>query len=250
MSDSDKDSGPTFPTKRNISEQLEKDDLTRDSDKEDDEEDIGQDIEKDDDEDDDEDDEEEDIEKDDDEDDEEEDIEKDDDEDDDDEDIEKDDDDEESKNIINLDISKTDYGSTTDTDEDTDEDDVFQKFDMDVQSDFFKKNHPEIVSHSHDEIKKRVFVKRNKKGDIEDPYHRTLPFMTKYEVTNILGIRAKQLDSGATSLITPPTNIIDGYQIARIELQQKKIPFIIRRPIPGGKDEYWHIRDLELLIDV
>ena len=31
------------------------------------------------------------------------------------------------------------------------------------------------------------------------------------------------------------------------ELKQKKIPFIIRRPLPNGKSEYWDINDLEIL---
>ena len=44
-----------------------------------------------------------------------------------------------------------------------------------------------------------------------------------------------------------PENIIDGYIIAELELQQKKIPFIIKRPMPGGGFEYWHLRDLELI---
>ena len=31
------------------------------------------------------------------------------------------------------------------------------------------------------------------------------------------------------------------------ELEQKKIPFIIRRPLPSGGSEYWHLRDLEVI---
>ena len=41
--------------------------------------------------------------------------------------------------------------------------------------------------------------------------------------------------------------IIDGYLIAQLELQQKVLPFIIRRPLPGGKSEYWRLADLELI---
>jgi hypothetical protein len=40
---------------------------------------------------------------------------------------------------------------------------------------------------------------------------------------------------------------VDGYIIAELELREKKIPFIIRRPIPGGGCEYWSIRDLEIV---
>ena len=35
-------------------------------------------------------------------------------------------------------------------------------------------------------------------------------------------------------------NLFDGYKV-------KKIPFIIRRPIPNGGTEYWKLQDLELL---
>ena len=31
------------------------------------------------------------------------------------------------------------------------------------------------------------------------------------------------------------------------ELEEKKIPFIIRRPLPNGGSEYWNVSDLELL---
>ena len=35
--------------------------------------------------------------------------------------------------------------------------------------------------------------------------------------------------------------------IAQMELDQKKLPFIIRRPIPGGGSEYWRLKDLSVL---
>ncbi len=41
--------------------------------------------------------------------------------------------------------------------------------------------------------------------------------------------------------------IIDGYIIALKELELKKIPFIIKRPIPNGGFEYWYVSDLEIL---
>ena len=42
-------------------------------------------------------------------------------------------------------------------------------------------------------------------------------------------------------------DIIDGYLIATKELEEKKIPFIIRRPMPSGGSEYWHLKDLEVI---
>ena len=35
--------------------------------------------------------------------------------------------------------------------------------------------------------------------------------------------------------------------IAVKELEQKKTPFIIRRPLPNGGSEYWRVQDLEIL---
>jgi hypothetical protein len=39
----------------------------------------------------------------------------------------------------------------------------------------------------------------------------------------------------------------DSYLIAKEELHQKKLPFIIARPIPHGDTEYWKLKDLEIL---
>jgi hypothetical protein len=32
-----------------------------------------------------------------------------------------------------------------------------------------------------------------------------------------------------------------------LELEQKKSPFIIKRPFPNGGVEYWNVNDLEIL---
>ena len=74
---------------------------------------------------------------------------------------------------------------------------------------------------------------------------KTIPFLTKYEKTKILGQRAKQINNGAKIFVKSSENIIDGYLIAIMELEQKRIPFIIRRPVPGGGCEYWKVADLE-----
>jgi DNA-directed RNA polymerase I, II, and III subunit RPABC2 len=88
-------------------------------------------------------------------------------------------------------------------------------------------------------------VVRDKNNIVVDTLHRTIPYLTKYERTRILGQRAKQINSGATPFVKVPENVIDGYLIAELELQQKRIPFIIRRPLPNGGSEYWCVKDLE-----
>ena len=71
--------------------------------------------------------------------------------------------------------------------------------------------------------------------------------MTKYEKARIIGQRAKQIETGAKPLVKIPENIVDSYIIADLELKEKRIPFIIRRPIPGGGSEYWNLKDLEFV---
>ena len=100
---------------------------------------------------------------------------------------------------------------------------------------------------NYDEISAMARVIRDKNNNVIDDLHRTIPYLTKYEKARILGQRAKQINSGAKAFVKVPENIIDGYLVAELELIQKRIPFIIRRPIPGGAFEYWNIRDLEMI---
>ena len=135
-------------------------------------------------------------------------------------------------------------------DDEADEDDEYeenylQKFDSEVNKNYIYEFHPECLNHNSDEVEKLAKVTRDDNNNIIDPLHRTLPYLTKYEKARVLGQRAKQIEVGAKPLVKVPENIIDGYIIAELELREKKIPFIIKRPIPGGAFEYWHIRDLE-----
>ena len=82
---------------------------------------------------------------------------------------------------------------------------------------------------------------------IVDPFHKTVPFLTKYEKARILGERAKQLNAGGKPFVNVDPSILDGYLIAEKELNEKKLPFIIKRPITNGACEYWKIEDLEIL---
>lgn len=136
-----------------------------------------------------------------------------------------------------------------DEDEDADRDssEYFQKLGAAVSESYIETYHPESMSHNYDEIQTLSRVVRNSAGVIVDDLHRTIPIMTKYEKTRILGQRAKQLNEGAPAFIKIDSTVIDGYLIAVKELEQKKTPFIIRRPLPNGGSEYWRIQDLEIL---
>jgi DNA-directed RNA polymerase subunit K/omega len=133
--------------------------------------------------------------------------------------------------------------------EEEDEDDLLylQKFNAEVNKNYLANAHPECVANNYDEIVVLTKVVRDGQNNIIDPLHRTLPYLTKYERTRVLGQRAKQINSGSTVFVKVPENMIDGHLIAEIELVQKRIPFILRRPIPGGGCEYWNLKDLEII---
>lgn len=84
-------------------------------------------------------------------------------------------------------------------------------------------------------------------GTKADNNHRTYPFLTKFERTKIIGLRANQLSKGAAAFIAVPKHITDVRDIARLELDQKRLPYIIKRPLPNGLFEYWRLADLLIL---
>jgi DNA-directed RNA polymerase I, II, and III subunit RPABC2 len=142
---------------------------------------------------------------------------------------------------------KLDIDDEEDNDDDDDEDGemYLQKFDQSVNDNYIVDFHPESVLQNYDEILSMSKVIRDTDGIIIDDLHKTIPYLTKYEKARILGQRSKQINAGAPSFVKVPENVIDGYIIAEMELKEKRIPFIIRRPLPNGGSEYWSLRDLE-----
>lgn len=138
--------------------------------------------------------------------------------------------------------------SDDDDEEDEDEDENYlQKFNENLKKNIIQDNHPELQFQNYEEIENLTVIVKDENGKIVDPLHRTLPFLTKYEKSRILGERANQINSGAKPFIEVEQNVIDGYLIAMAELEQRKIPFIIKRPLCNGGCEYWKLKDLELI---
>lgn len=77
-----------------------------------------------------------------------------------------------------------------------------------------------------------------------DKDHTTYPYLTKYEMTRIVGFRANQLSQGAQPFINVPDHVSDVREIARLELAANRLPFILKRPLPDGSYEYWRLQDL------
>ena len=133
-------------------------------------------------------------------------------------------------------------------DEEEEEDENYlQKFGEDIQKTIIQDHHPELHIHNNEEIDALTTIVRDANGNIIDPLHRTIPFVSRYEKARVLGERAKQLNSGAEPFVEIDETMIDGYLIALKEFEEKKIPFIIQRPLPNGACEYWKLKDLEIL---
>mmetsp|Transcript_48025 Transcript_48025/g.124748 ORF Transcript_48025/g.124748 Transcript_48025/m.124748 type:complete len:102 (+) Transcript_48025:239-544(+) len=69
--------------------------------------------------------------------------------------------------------------------------------------------------------------------------------LTKYERARLIGARAVQLAHGAPMAEIDRKGAVDPLELARIELLEKKIPFIIRRYLPDGSFEDWKLSELD-----
>ena len=142
----------------------------------------------------------------------------------------------------------SDIDGMLDIDED-DEEESMRKLEDYFVVENLEKEHPEIMSINSEEIYALTKIVRDPRtGMIIDPLHRTLPFLTKYEKARVIGSRAEQLDRGAMPMVELERGEIHGRTIALKEFEQKKIPFIIARPLPNKQVEYWKIADLEVLV--
>ena len=139
-------------------------------------------------------------------------------------------------------------------DEDNDENDEYDvDNDEDAEDDIIEENddtclmnltsHKKIVN-NHFDIQKKKIITPDESG--VDPYHQSQPILTKYEITKIIGLRAQQLADGAIAMVTVPSGMTNVTDIATLELQQKKLPFIIKREFSEKHIEYWRIKDLQL----
>ncbi len=110
------------------------------------------------------------------------------------------------------------------------------------------KLHPETILDYADAIAAKVPLRVAPSGENNvDNLHRSQPFLTVYEKTKILGFRANQLAQGAPPYVDVPTHIVNTLDIAKLELEQRRLPFILKRPMPDGTFEYWRLSDLMVI---
>lgn len=170
--------------------------------------------------------------------------------------------DEQEENDIETYENKVIVDQTNDTDNDESEseesdedvessdDEYYSKVDDEFKVDLMRSIHPEEFDDDYGTMRVLTEINRDSDNIIIDNNHKTLPILTKYEKARILGLRISQLNKGAKPFIKfddESRKVIDTYLIAEKELREKRLPFIIMRPIPNGKKEYWSLRDLEII---
>ena len=101
-------------------------------------------------------------------------------------------------------------------------------------------NHPEVKPVFRTEVAENV-----KKPRI------TREYFTKYEYTALLATRAQQLSEGAKPLVS-----LDGlktsdpmfvWNVAKREIENRKLPFIVRRQMPDATAEFWSAQEMEVM---
>ena len=123
-----------------------------------------------------------------------------------------------------------------------------EKFTDSLRKNHLVKFHPEEIHKPFDEIYQLSLIKRNAEGIIVDENHTTYPILSKYEKTKLIGLRVAQLNKGAAPYVElKHSTLLDNSLIAEKELKEKKLPFIIMRPLFNGKCEYWNVNDLEYI---
>ncbi|KAL1992579.1 hypothetical protein VTN49DRAFT_4611 [Thermomyces lanuginosus] len=86
-------------------------------------------------------------------------------------------------------------------------------------------------------------MEQHRAKKIPNDQRTTTPYMTKYERARVLGTRALQISMNAPVLVELEGET-DPLQIAIKELNQKKIPLVIRRYLPDGSYEDWTCEEL------
>lgn len=109
------------------------------------------------------------------------------------------------------------------------------------------KYHPETILDYVETVVPEVPLQAAPPDQGKDAKHRSPPFLTVYERTKILGTRTNQLAEGAMPFVTVPEYMTQPLEIAKLELEQRRLPFMIKRPMPDGTFEYWRLSDLMIL---
>jgi hypothetical protein len=117
---------------------------------------------------------------------------------------------EEQLNSIQNEETQGHFEEIDDDDDDEEDEDYLKKFDESLNKNIIRDHHPELQIHSYEEIEALCTIVRDERGNIIDPFHKTLPIVTRYEKARVLGERAKQIDAGGAIFVEVEESLIDA----------------------------------------
>lgn len=123
----------------------------------------------------------------------------------------------------------------------------YEDYEEEISSDESNEDSEEEES---SEIELDEFLDENSDNEVEDvekkkiPKYFGYPFLNSFEKARVLGKRTEQIIAGSKIFVNPTSN--NPYKIALQELQEKKIPLIIRRYF-GNKFKDISVNSLILL---
>lgn len=71
--------------------------------------------------------------------------------------------------------------------------------------------------------------------------------LTKFERTSLIGFRAEQLQYEGVEPMVKLEGKFDPMKIAEVEVDKKLLDYIIKRRMPEGKFEIWHLKELRII---
>jgi DNA-directed RNA polymerase I, II, and III subunit RPABC2 len=107
------------------------------------------------------------------------------------------------------------------------------------------KFHPECVLDYEEEEQPSIPLRTTLSED--DSHHKSMPFLSTFERTKILGMRTNQLAQGARPYVQVPAHITNVLDIAKLELEQRRLPIIVKRHMPDGRYEKFRLSDFIIL---
>lgn len=92
------------------------------------------------------------------------------------------------------------------------------------------------------------------RGEVADAIKQprvTRGYFTKYEYTTLVATRAQQLAEGARPLVEltglRQSDPLFVWNVAKREIEQQKLPFVVRRRMPDGTAEFWSAQEMEVM---
>ena len=79
----------------------------------------------------------------------------------------------------------------------------------------------------------------------------TQPYFSKYEYTALIATRAQQIADGAKPLVDlkgmKTSDPMFIWNVAKREIEERKLPYIIRRQLPNNTSEFLSVQELEIM---